>query len=78
MVFEKVPEELISQVTVKELDSAKMSSLPGMVIYTVKPGDSLWSIGRRYYVPVEKIRDLNALNQDEIRPGQKLLLTRGQ
>ena len=78
MVFEQVPMDLISQVTVKELDSAKMNSLPGMVIYVVKPGDSLWSIGRRYYVPVERIQELNGLTGDEIQPGQKLLLTRGR
>ena len=78
MVFERVPMDLISQVTVRELDSAKMNSLPGMVIYVVKPGDSLWSIGRRYYVPVERIRELNGLTGDEIQPGQKLLLVRGQ
>jgi len=49
-----------------------------MVIYVVKNGDSLWSIGRRYYVTVDSIRELNNLSTDEIRPGQKLLIARGQ
>ena len=77
MVFEKVPMDLISQVEVTEPDSALMSSLPGMVIYVVKSGDNLWNIGRKYYVSVEKIREINNLSSDELQIGQKLLIVKG-
>ncbi len=76
-VFKNIPVELIGQVEVSELDSAKMSSLPGMVIYMVKSGDNLWNIGKKYYVPVETLRNLNGLESDEIKPGQKLLIVKG-
>lgn len=77
VVFKNVPVELISQVNVSELDSGKMSSLPGMVIHMVKEGDNLWNIGRKYYVPVDTLRGLNALDSDELVPGQKLLIVKG-
>lgn len=77
MVFEQIPMELISQVEVKELDGSLMNNLPGMVIYVVKQGDSLWSIGRKYYVSVDKLRELNDLNSDDLKIGQKLLVSRG-
>lgn len=77
MVFERIPVELIGQVDVTEPDSAVMNNLPGMIIYVVKSGDSLWSIGRKYYVPVDKIRELNNLNSDELQIGQKLLIVKG-
>lgn len=77
MVFEQIPMELISQVEVDALDSGKVSCLPGMVIYVVKKGDSLWKIGRKYYVSVERLKELNHLETDELQIGQKLLIARG-
>ena len=77
VVFKNIPVELISQVNVTELDSGKMSSLPGMVIYMVKDGDNLWNIGKKYYVPVNTLRELNSLDSDELKTGQKLLIVKG-
>lgn len=76
-VFKKIPVELISQVTVEDLDSGKMSSLPGMALYMVKEGDNLWNIGRKYYVTVDSLREWNGLSTDELKPGQKLLIVKG-
>ncbi|MBW2355363.1 MAG: LysM peptidoglycan-binding domain-containing protein [Deltaproteobacteria bacterium] len=42
-------------------------------IYTVKPGDTLYSIGRRENLSVEKLCQLNNLKAgDPIRPGDRL------
>ncbi len=76
-VFQNVPVELISQVTVSELDTEKLGSLPGMVIYMVKEGDNLWNIGKKYYVPVDNLREVNGLTNDELKTGQKLLIVKG-
>lgn len=77
VVFKNIPVDLISQVTVSELNSSKMSSLPGMVVYVVKEGDNLWNIGKKYYVPVDALRELNSLENDNLKPGQKLLVVKG-
>ena len=77
MVFQSMPVEFISDINVAELDSSKMSSLPGMVVYMVKAGDNLWNIGKKYYVPVDNLRSLNGLESDELKAGQKLLIVKG-
>ncbi len=76
-VFQNIPMELINQVTVSDIDSGKLGSLPGMVIYMVKPGDNLWNIGKKYYIPVDSLRELNGLGSDELKVGQKLLIVKG-
>lgn len=76
-VFKSLPVEVISQLGVSELDTAKLGNLPGMVIHMVKEGDNLWSIGKKYYMPVNTLRELNGLSSDELKVGQKLLIVKG-
>ena len=42
--------------------------------HTVRKGESLGSIAKRYGMSVQQLRQLNGLRNDMIRPGQKLLL----
>lgn len=42
--------------------------------YTVKEGDSIESIAQTHGMSYEKIKDVNNLENDEIYPGQKLLV----
>lgn len=46
------------------------------LIHTVKQGDTLWNISNRYNnIPVENIKKLNKLKSNEIKPGQKLVIS---
>jgi LysM repeat protein len=75
--FKMMNEELITQLNVSDLDTVNLGSLPGIIIYSVKEGDSLWSIGRKYYVTVDTLRELNDLSSDDLQIGQKLLIVKG-
>lgn len=56
--------------------SGKNNSSPQF--YTVKKGDSLWSISRKFPgVTVQKIKDLNNMNGSGLKPGMKLKLSEG-
>ena len=76
LAFEEIHEDIICDIKVGELDMERQRKLPGIVIYVVKEGDSLWDIGKKYYVPVEKIKELNGLVQDTCKPMDKLLIVR--
>src|SRR5690554_5818620 len=44
-------------------------------VYTVQPGDSLWLISRKVDgVTIDQIKKLNNLNNNQIKPGQKLII----
>jgi len=42
--------------------------------YTVKQGDTLYGISKKYKIPIEKIQKANKLKTDKIFPGQKLII----
>lgn len=47
-------------------------------LYTVKQGDSLWSISRKFPgVTVQKIKSLNDMRGNRLKPGMKLKLSEG-
>ncbi|MDH5398560.1 MAG: LysM peptidoglycan-binding domain-containing protein [Cyclobacteriaceae bacterium] len=45
----------------------------GIKTYIVQPGDTLWDISKKFNgLSIEKIKKLNGLNSDNIKPGQTL------
>lgn len=70
-------EPMVTDVSVSAQDPERMALLPGIVAYIVREGDSLWDIGKKYDVPVARMREMNDLTGDEIRPGDKLLVVKG-
>lgn len=76
LVFENRKQEFVTDVQVEELDMKKIKNLPQMVVHVAKEGDSLWQIGKKYYVPVAEIKEINEITQDECKKGQKILVVR--
>ncbi len=76
IIFEEFEEELVTDVRVSEPDKAMRRRQPGIIVHIVSKEDTLWQIGKKYYIPVKKIKEMNALTGDEIRPGDKLLLVK--
>ena len=76
VVFSQVEEAVITEIRVEDLDAAKMGELPGIVAYVAREGDTLWQIGKKYYVPIEQIMEMNDLTSDTLKAGDKLLIVK--
>ncbi len=68
---------LITDIKVEDLDLNKLSELPGMVICIAGPNDTLWDIGKRYYVPIAQLKEVNELASEDIKAGDKILVVKG-
>ena len=77
LVFATQDQELITDIKVKELDLNKLNELPGMVIYIARDGDTLWDIGKKYYVSIDQLKEVNELVSEEISCGDKILVIKG-
>lgn len=66
---------LLEDVELKEIDIEDLKKLPSMIIYTVKKGDTYWSIAKKYNTTLEEIKELNEIDLDEaLYPGQKIMI----
>jgi LysM repeat protein len=69
-------EELLTSLDLSPINPDVIEKLPGFAIYYVKPGDSLWQIGKKYYVSVQRLKDMNNLTSDEIHAGDRILIVK--
>lgn len=55
---------------------ANSTTSQGTKTYTVQPGDTLWDISKKFQgLTIEKIKSLNNLKSNELKPGQKLIIS---
>lgn len=76
IVFRMYMQDIIDRIEVGEINPEILNNLPGIAVYVVQTGDSLWKIGKKYYVSVEAVKAMNNLTSDEISPGDKLLIVK--
>lgn len=74
LAFEPKKARTIVEVKRSPFDLEKKNSMAGMIGYTVKAGDTLWSIAKMYFTTVERLKELNHLKTDEVNVGEKLLI----
>jgi membrane-bound lytic murein transglycosylase D len=62
---------------IRKLRHKELARQGRKIHYVVRPGDSLWTIGRRYGVSTHKLASWNRISTRAVlRPGQKLVLWR--
>ena len=74
-VTEEVETGVVTDVAFREMDRNMLDGMPGMVIYVVQKGDTLWSIAKRFNADLDELIALNDIdNPDLIHPGQRLIV----
>lgn len=66
---------IISKVAESPLSADNMASRPSMVLYFVRPGDSLWAIAKKYMTTCDILCAFNDLElQSVLMPGMQLVI----
>ncbi|MBE5853122.1 MAG: DUF3794 domain-containing protein [Lachnospiraceae bacterium] len=75
VTFKPKEEEFIEEIILTDPDTESLKKAPCMVGYIVKAGDTLWSVGKKYGVSLDGMKQINDLN-GEIKTGDKILIIR--
>ena len=68
---------VITKASELPLDESRLEEQPSITIYFVQPGDTLWSIAKRYYTTVDELVRNNDLSDiKEIVPGEQIIILR--
>ena len=72
-------ESVVEKEKEKEIETDISYKSPEPIIpqkYTVKKGDSLWSLSNKFDIPINEIKKQNSLNRNTIKPGDNLILSK--
>ena len=64
----------IESVAFQPVQAEELEARPGIVGYIVRSGDRLWDLAKRYQTTEESIREVNKLENGEIKTGDKILI----
>jgi uncharacterized C2H2 Zn-finger protein len=76
---EKREDKVLTQINDNSITAEKDSVIqtnPANKLYSVVPGDTLYSISRRFGLTVDELKELNSLTNDHIKIGQKLTVVK--
>ena len=76
LVLQPTSESVIVNAKEEPLNLEKLQALPGIVGYIVQHGDSLWDVAKRFHTTISRVMETNELTDDQIRPGDRLLLVK--
>ena len=68
--------KMIQNVKLEPLEVGNMEKRPGIIGYIVKQGDDLWSLAKRYGTTMEGIQEVNQLENEMLKVGERILIFR--
>jgi len=76
-VIENAQSDVITDIEFLDTDKSILDKMAGIAIYIVQPGDTLWSIAKRYNAALDDLIALNDIaDPNLIFPGQKLVIVK--
>ena len=67
-------QQCIHEIRETDYDMEQLEAVPGITGYIVGEGESLWDIGKQYYLTPGQIMEMNGLDSENVKKGDRLIL----
>lgn len=74
LVKRQKKEEMITSIILNDPVRNENVRTPGIIGYMVKEGDELWNLAKQYHTTVDHVKEVNHLENDEIKEGDRILI----
>lgn len=66
--------EVITEMKEEPMEYEKMKKIPGIAVYIAEREEPVWNVAKKYLSSVSSIRQMNQLDSDNLKCGQKILV----
>lgn len=74
LAFTNEQARAVLDMEIAPINQERKKSLPGIIGYIVKKDDTLWSIAKNYYTTVDRLKQINELENDVVSVGKRLVI----
>ncbi|OOB80565.1 MAG: hypothetical protein BEN19_04245 [Epulopiscium sp. Nuni2H_MBin003] len=74
-VYEQKEIKIIEDISFEDMSKEELSAYPSIIVYTVKAGENLWDLAKRFNTTVEEIAEVNEFDTSyQPKSGEKVII----
>ncbi|ONI45159.1 hypothetical protein AN642_00240 [Epulopiscium sp. SCG-B10WGA-EpuloA2] len=74
-IYDKKELKIIDDIILEDMTKEELSEYPSIIVYTVKSGENLWEIAKRFNTTVDDISEVNEFEKDaKLKGGEKVII----
>lgn len=74
LIKQPINEEMMTDFFLDEPELDGNKKTPGIIGYLVKDGEELWDLAKRYHTTTDRLKEVNGLETDVIKVGDRILI----
>lgn len=69
--------KIIDDISFEDMSKDDLAEYPSIIVYTIKPGENMWEIAKRFNTTVEDIAEINEFEKDtKLKGGEKVIIVK--
>ncbi len=68
---------VLEEIDFEDMTKEELAAYPSIIVYTVKSGENLWDMAKRFNTTVADIMEVNEIYENyQAKPGEKIIVVK--